>query len=73
MKKSSRKFCDKIRKLKILVVKSLCCIVLSAVISKTKYEPAILVCKEAVENGERNAVVHETSELNYATITLSSD
>ena len=39
--------------------------------SITKYEHAILVCKEAAEHDERSKEV--TSQLNYATIELSSE
>ena len=39
--------------------------------SITKYEHAILVCKETAEHDERSKEV--TSQLNYATTELSSD
>ena len=39
--------------------------------SKTKYESPILVCKETAKNGKWSK--EETSQLNWATIKLSSD
>ena len=48
-------------------------------VSKIKYEPPILACKETAENGEwskernRSCSKEVTSQLNYATIKVSSD
>ena len=40
-------------------------------LAKQKYEPAIFLCKETIENGQWSKDV--TTQLNYATIKLSSD
>ena len=73
--KSSRKRYENVVAIsQILVTKSPRCIVLSAVCQKNT-SPQYLCVKKPLQmaNDRRNGAVHVTSQLNYSTITLSSE